>query len=108
MIIKEKISKETLDNLFKNFGKMIKFVVDIEQEILSVNCDFHMECAEELTEKMGSRQKNLWGANLYDNDRIDFVALINIKPSENNRLMEIQDAAVKRKVKEIALKFLCE
>ena len=30
--------------------------------------------------------------------RIDFVSLINIRPSENNRSMEIQDPGVKDRV----------
>ncbi|MBI4692280.1 MAG: hypothetical protein HY773_02485 [Candidatus Terrybacteria bacterium] len=110
MIIKEKISPEELERIFTNssYDKVVKFVADIEKEILSIGCDFHMECAEELTEKEESRQKNLWGANLYKDGRIDFVSLINIKPLENNRSMEIQDIGIKKKVEEITKKLLCK
>jgi hypothetical protein len=87
---------------------MVKFVVDIEKKILSVGCEYHMECAEELTEKEESRQKNLWGANLYKDGRIDFVSLINIKPLENNRAMEIQSGEIKRRVEEMAREILCK
>lgn len=107
MVIKEKISQKEIKGLFKDFGKMVKFVADIEKGILSVGCDFHIECAEELTEKEGSHQKNLWGANLYDDGKIDFVSLINIKPLENNRSMEIKDEIIKNKVEDIAKELLC-
>lgn len=108
MIIKEKISKGKLDEIFEDsYGTMIKFVVDIEKEILSVGCEFHIECAEELTEKEGSRQKNLWGANLYKDGRIDFISLINIKPAEKNRSMEIENWETKEKVEKIIKKLLC-
>lgn len=108
MIIKQKISQEGIDNLFRDFGKMVKFVTDIEKGILSAGCDFHIECAEELTEKEGSHQKNLWGANLYNDGKIDFVSLINIKPLENNKSMEIKDEVIKKKVKNITKKLLCK
>ncbi len=108
MIIIEKISKEELKNIFDNsFGTMVKVVVDIERNILSASCEFHIDCAEQLVDD-GSLQKNLWGANLYrHNLSIDFVSLINIKPMEGNRSMEIQGPVIKRKVEEIIKKLLC-
>jgi len=108
MLIKQKISREELKNLFENsFETVIKIVVDIEKNILSAGCDFHIDCAEELTEKEGSHQKNLWGANLYNDGNIDFVSLINIKPLESNRSMEIQDPALKQKTEKIIKELLC-
>lgn len=108
MLIKQKISSEELENLFKNsFETVIKIVVDIEKNILSAGCDFHIDCAEELTEKEGSHQKNLWGANLYNDGNIDFVSLINIKPMESNRAMEIQNPVLKQKTGKIIKELLC-
>lgn len=107
MIVKEKISKRELDEIFENsFETMIKVVVDVDKEIMSIGCDFHIDCAEELTEKEESRQKNLWGANLYKDGRIDFISLINIKPLENNRAMEIQNPEIKKRVEDIIKNFL--
>ncbi len=108
MIIKDKISKKELENIFDNsFGTMVKVVADVERNILSAGCEFHIDCAEELVDD-GSLQKNLWGANLYrHNLNIDFISLINIKPIEGNRSMEIQDPVTKRKVEKIIKKLLC-
>lgn len=109
MIIREKISKGELRDIFeKSYGTMVKIVVDIEKDILSLGCEFHIDCNEELIND-GSVQKNLWGANLYRKDySIDFVSLTNIKPLEGNRSMEIQDPAVKQKVEKIIRELLCD
>ncbi len=108
MIIKEKILNSELEKIFieSPYADMVKLVVDIEKGILSAGGEYHMECAEELTEKENSHQKNLWGANLYKDKRIDFISLINIKPAEKNRSMEIQDDEIKKKVEEIIRKIL--
>lgn len=108
MIIRGKISKKELDDVFDKFyGTMAKVVVDVERNILSIGCEFHIDCNEDLVND-GSAQKNLWGANLYrDNYKIDFVSLTNIKPSDGNRSMEIQNPAVKQKVEKIMRELLC-
>ena len=88
----------TNKNDLAQFGDFIKIVVDLEKKILAIGCELHIDCAEELIQK-SSISKNLWGANAYMSDkRIDFVSLINIRPSENNRSMEIQDPGVKDRV----------
>ena len=107
MIIKDKISQEGLEKIFKDsFETMIKVVVDIEKGILSAGCEFHIECAEDLVNNEDSKQKNLWGANFYYDKNIDFVSLINIKPGEN-KSMEIKNPIIKQKVENIIRKLLC-
>jgi len=97
MIIKEKTSFESL----KSLGSFIKIVVDIKREIISVGCELHSDCAEELLAD-GSSHANLWGANIYPKDKkIDFISLINIRPAENNRSMDIENPAIKKKVEDI-------
>ena len=83
------------------FGDFVKVVVDIEKKRIAGGCELHIDCAEELLEA-GSASKNLWGANIYQQDkRIDFVSLINIRPAENNRSMQIQDTGVRMEVETI-------
>ena len=97
MIIKEKISLDSL----KSFGSFVKVVIDIERKIISVGCELHVDCAEELMAD-GSLYPNLWGANFYPEDqKIDFIALINIRPAEGNRSMEIEDINIRKKVEDI-------
>jgi len=99
MIIKEKTSPDS-------FGSFVKVVVDIGKEILSAGCELHSDCAEELIAD-GSPYKNLWGANIYPKDKkIDFISLINIRPTDNNRSMDIENPVIKKKVEDIIRKLL--
>ncbi|PIP23723.1 MAG: hypothetical protein COX36_01715 [Candidatus Nealsonbacteria bacterium CG23_combo_of_CG06-09_8_20_14_all_38_19] len=95
MIIKEKTSLNLLDPVF------VKVVVDVEKEIISANCELHSDCMEELLAN-GSSPINLWGANVYPTDKkIDFISLINIRPANHNRSMDIEDPVIKKKVEDI-------
>lgn len=98
MIIREK-NLEALQDSF------VKVVVDLERKILALGCELHIDCAEELL-KDGSKSEDLWGANVYkDDQRIDFVSLINIRPAAGNRKMEIENKEIRDKV-EIVIKTL--
>ncbi len=79
----------------------VKVVVDVERGILAAGCELHSDCADELVGS-GSSWKNLWGANVYPDERkIDFVSLINIRPAEGNRSMEIQIPEVRVAVEKV-------
>ena len=104
-IIKEKISTEELKKIAeRGFGNMIKAVVDIKEKTLSLGGELHADGMEMLI-KNGYKPENLWGVNIYpDKPRdewIEFTALINIRPSLNNRSMEIQSSEIKEKIKNI-------
>ena len=109
-IIKEKISQDEL-RLFlgKPFIDMVKFIVDIEKEIIGLGGEMHMD-AEQILLKNGSEQKNLWGGNVYPDksgeEKIEYESLINIRPSQNNRSMQIQDEKLKKQIKNIVDKLL--
>lgn len=109
-IIREKISKDELRSfLGKPFYDMIKFVVDVEREIIALGGEMHVD-AEQVLLHDGSSQKNLWGANIYpderEEERVEYVSLINIRPSQGSRLMEIRDDELKMKIKNIVKKLL--
>jgi hypothetical protein len=58
----------------------------------------------------GSRQEDLWGANYLPGSSpdtcIEFTSLINIRPAHGNRSMEIQDEAVRARVRELTFRLL--
>jgi len=94
MVIKEKTSLDSL-------GSFVKVVVDIEKKIISADCELHVDCAEELM-KEGSLYANLWGANVYPKDKkIDFISLMNVRPADNNRSMDIETPEIRKKVEDI-------
>ncbi len=91
------------------FEDMMKMVVDIGQEIIAVDAELHADL-EALMLEHGSSQYNLWGINIYpdqsDETFIEFTALINIRPSQNNRSMEVEDPETRNKIREICKRLL--
>ncbi len=112
LVTDQKISKEQLENLCKVwFEDMVKVVVDVERELVAIGGELHADAVALLIED-GSKSKNIWGANLYPwhspGDRVEFTAMINIRPNQNNPSMEILDEAIKAKVGQIIEKICFE
>ncbi len=97
MIIKNKIEENSLQPPF------IKAAADIKREIVSIGCELHIDCAEELAEN-GSKINDLWGFNIYPDKKLDFISLINIRPADNNRTMEIKSEEIRDRIKKIVEK----
>ena len=112
-IIKEKIDKEYLKKFLDNpFHEVIKFVVDIEKQIIAIGGELHSDAMEKLI-KNGSDNRNLWGGNLYplkekQDERIEYSSLINIRPSQNSFSMDIQDKDITMKIDAIIEKLTAE
>lgn len=107
-IISALINKELILSKYNHFFRnMIKAVVDIENEIIAVDAELHADLEAFLLEE-GSKQEDLWGVNLYlekeKEDWIEYTALINIRPSLNNRWMEIEDPKVRKRIEDIVKK----
>lgn len=97
-IIKEKISKKELEELAKEFYvEMVKGVVDIERDIIALGGEWHIDANQVLIQD-GSKQENLWGFNIYLDKRIEYVSLINIRPAQNNRTLEVEDPKIREKM----------
>jgi hypothetical protein len=101
-ILKTPLTKKEVDDLAKEFfGDMIKLVIDIEDGSLAAGCSLHAD-AEQLLLKHGSKQENIWGANYFPyrkkGEKIEYTALINIRPRKGNRSQFIQDEDIRRKV----------
>jgi len=86
------------------FGDMVKAVVDAERRVMAVGGELHSDEEAALLED-GSRQEALWGINLYPAERgetwIEFDSVINIRPSQGNRSRNVDDAGVRRAIREI-------
>jgi hypothetical protein len=81
----------TLNELEKmaadTFIDMVKAVVDVDRGLIAIDAELHSDL-EALLLGNGSRQKDLWGINLYPDmhgeDFIEFDSMINIRPSQEN------------------------
>ncbi len=66
----------------------------------------HADCESVLLQH-GSRQANIWGADWNPfTQKVTFESLINIRPSQNNRSMEIQDPIIRERVAQIVQQLL--
>ncbi|MFH1187639.1 MAG: DUF5674 family protein [bacterium] len=102
LIIRNKISVEELKKIAEeSFGDMVKAVVDIEREIMTVGGELHAD-EEKLLLEDGSKQEFLWGINIYPTvlgaDWIEFDSMINLRPSQGNRSRGVEDSAIKEKI----------
>lgn len=90
----------------KLFGNMIKAVVDLDRRILAVDAELHSDLEALLLEN-GSKQKNLWGINLYPDlkgeEFIEFDSMINFKPSQNNRSRSVENPAIRTQITNIVM-----
>jgi hypothetical protein len=109
-IITEPVSLQILwESREYDYIEMMKIVVDVEQGILAIDADMHADL-EQLLLDSGSTQQNLWGANVYpekgEDEFLEYTSFINIRPSQGNRSMEVQDPAVREQMTRIAKKLL--
>lgn len=101
-IIKDKINNSELKkHTAQMFGNLVKAVVDVEKQIMAVYGELHSDEEALLIDK-GSKQKNLWGINIYpdlkDEDRIEFDSLINLRPSQGNMTRGVDDPEIRKKI----------
>ena len=100
-IIRDRATKEQLEEMLQTLSSYIKLAVDIERNILAGGGEFHADCESALLED-DSEQKNIWGADWNPfTQEVTFESFINIRPSQNNRSMEIQDALIRERAAQI-------
>ena len=106
----EPISPADLRTLTDRFFiDMVKYVADVEQGMLAVGGELHAD-AEAVLLEAGSRQTDLWGANYYPglgpSDCIEYTSLINIRPSQGNRSMVIEDHEIRARVEALTFRLV--
>ena len=92
------------------FDDMIKAVVDIDLELISLSAEMHVDLESFMLEN-GSLQKNLYGINIYfENGEIEFDSAIN--PPRNRAAgyprvgRYVADPQVRNKIEEIVNKWI--
>ena len=105
-IIRDRATKEQLEEMLQTLSSYIKLAVDIERNILAGGGELHADCESALLED-NSEQKNIWGADWNPfTQEVTFESFINIRPSQNNRSMEIQDVLIRDRVAQITKNLL--
>ncbi|MEA3453180.1 MAG: DUF5674 family protein [Patescibacteria group bacterium] len=103
-IIKIPIKKEELKEMAKKqFGDLIKAVVDVEKRIMAIGPDLHSDGEVLLEKQEGSKREYVWGINLRleEDDLVEFDSVINLKPAFNNKSRDVENIEIRKKIKEI-------
>ena len=112
VVVQSRIENSELDRLVgAYFGDMVKLVVDVRREVVAVGGELHAD-AEQLLLERGSRQADLWGVNYYPGRGaegcLEYTALINIRPSQGNPSMEVQDAGARELIRSLVSRLIGE
>lgn len=95
------LSDELKQMAAATFGNLVKAVVDVDREIIAADAELHSDLEALLLEN-GSKQKSLWGINLYPeiqgDDFIEFDSMINMRPSQGNRSRGIENEETRKKI----------
>lgn len=111
-IIKDILTFEELKKMAAGlFGNSVKAVVDVDRELIAVDAELHSDLEALLLED-GSKQKNLWGINLYPElrgeDFIEFDSMINMRPSQGNRSRGVDNEEIRKRIIDIVAKRIKE
>jgi hypothetical protein len=105
-IIREKATKQQIQEMMEILQTYIKLAVDVDQEILAGGGAMHADCEAVLLED-GSHQEFIWGADWNpETQEVTFESLINIRPRQNNRSLELQEPDLRSKVEKITKNLL--
>jgi hypothetical protein len=107
-IVNTKLAIDKLRQMAQDtFGNMVKAVVDVDRELIAVDAELHSDLEALLLED-GSKQKNIWGINLYPDMHgegfVEFDSLINIRPSRGNRSRGVENKEIRKKIISIVTK----
>ncbi len=100
-IIRSQATKQEMNEMMQMLGAYVKLAVDIRRGLLAGGGEMHADCEEVLLDD-GSSQADVWGADWYPSSQsVRFESLINIRPRQNNRSMEILDPRLRQQVETI-------
>jgi hypothetical protein len=104
-IIASRIDRAQLEALCAdNYGSMVKGVADVGKGIIVLGGELSAD-GEALLLQDGSAQEDLWGFNLSigkdRSDRLEYTSLINIRPRQGNRSLEVADPVLRDRIREI-------
>ena len=105
-LIRERVTREQLDEMLATLKARIKLAVDVERGILAGGGEMHADCEAILLED-GSRQENVWGADWYPTTQaVGYESLINIRSRQNNPSLELLDTELRQRVEQITVRLL--
>ena len=100
-ILSEQVAPEQIQEMLQALQTYIKVAVDVRRHVLAGGGEMHADCEAALLED-GSDQADVWGADwIPSSQEVRFESLINIRPKQGNRSMNIADAALRATIETI-------
>jgi hypothetical protein len=80
--------------------------VDIERAVLAGGGVMHADCEQVLLD-LGNRQHDVWGGDwIPESATVRFTSLINVRPTQGNRSIEVSDQRIRESMEQI-IRRLC-
>ncbi|MGL4759726.1 MAG: DUF5674 family protein [Patescibacteria group bacterium] len=99
LILNKKTKLKQLLSEIKINKSCIKSVIDIENRIVVMDLDLHID-GEDFLMDLGSSNENIWGFYYFpEEDKIEYYAMINFKPLQNNNSEDILNKEIIDKIK---------
>lgn len=100
-VITECASPQQLQEMLETLQTYVKLAVDVRLRIVAGGGEMHADCEAALLDE-GSRQEDVWGADWFpESQTVRFQSLINIRPKQGNRTMELTDASLRQRIESI-------
>lgn len=86
----------------ERYGDLVKAVVDIDKNLIVIDAEMHAD-EEQFLLASGSKQKDLWGINLYpekfgSSEFVEFDSMINLRPGQNNFSRGVENENIRRQI----------
>ncbi len=103
--------KQLLENFCHIYQSMTKGVVDLESGLIALEADMHADLEGKFLNQ-GSRQRDLWGFNLYPEKNgtefVEYTSLINIRPAHGNASIEVRDPVLREQILSVIGKWIID
>ena len=97
-LLRNRATRQQLEEMLEALEMYVKLAVDIQRAIVAGGGALHADCEAVLLAD-GSLQENTWGADrIPSTQQIQYDALINIRPRQNNLAMGILDSSIRDRV----------
>ena len=105
-IIRSRATKQQMTEMLEARGDYINLADDVRRRIRAGGGGMHADCESALLED-GSVQQDVWGADWYPaSQQVAYEALINLRPRQGSRSMEVSDPELRAQIAQIIYELL--
>jgi len=105
-IIRRRATENEMSDMLQTLDSYIKLAVDVGRGVLAGGGEMHADCEHALLAD-GGAQEDIWGADWSpDSQVIEYASLINIRPAQGNRSLEVSDPDLRGRIARIVMDLL--